>query len=251
MPLALLRQGAEDLGVALALLTRLPLPKLREAAFRRQAQAGWAFPLVGLAVAALAALVGRGALLLGLPAEVAAGLVLAAMAAMTGAMHEDGLADTVDGFWGGQSRERRLEIMKDSMIGSYGALALVLSAGLRWMALAELLPLGWGGLVCAACLSRAVLPGLMTALPPARAGGLSRAVGVPGVWASLVAAGIGLGLGLAAVGLTALGAAVAAGLAAVALGALAKARIGGQTGDVLGAAQQVAEIAVLLVLLAG
>ncbi len=60
---------------------------------------------------------------------------LGLLAMMTGAMHEDGLADTVDGFWGGWTVQRRLEIMKDSHIGSYGVIALVLSLGLRWMAL--------------------------------------------------------------------------------------------------------------------
>ncbi|MFC4670034.1 adenosylcobinamide-GDP ribazoletransferase [Seohaeicola nanhaiensis] len=237
--------------VALALLTRLPLPRLPATAFARQARAAWAFPLAGLAVGVLAAGAGWGALALGLPAGVAAGLVLAVQVAATGAMHEDGLADVADGFWGGYDRDRRLEIMKDSATGSYGVLALILSLGLRWAALAALLPVTPAAVIGVACLSRAFLPGLMTALPPARAGGLSRSVGVPGLGVSLVALVLGGALALAFIGVGAVGAVLAAGLAVGALALVARAKIGGQTGDVLGAAQQVAEIAVLLVLVGG
>ena len=97
----------------------------------------------------------------------------------TGAMHEDGLADTVDGLWGGWTRDRRLEIMKDSHIGTYGVLALIVSAGLRWSVLAGLLTLGAGPVVAIAVLSRASMPALMAALPNARGDGLAHKVGAP------------------------------------------------------------------------
>lgn len=245
------RRLIRDPLVALALLTRLPLPRLPAAAFARQARAGWAFPLAGLTVGLLAAGVGWGALGLGLPAGIAAGLVLAVQIAVTGAMHEDGLADVADGFWGGYDRDRRLEIMKDSATGSYGVLALILSLGLRWGALAALLPVMPGAVIGVACLSRAFLPGLMTALPPARAGGLSRSVGVPGWGVSLFALALGVSLALALIGVPAVGAALAAALAVCVLALVARAKIGGQTGDVLGTAQQLAEIAALLVLVGG
>ena len=238
-----------DIAVACVLLTRLPMPPLAGAVFDRQARAAWAYPLAGLAVAALATAVGALALAIGLGAGVAAGLVLLTQIALTGAMHEDGLADTADGLWGGFDSTRRLEIMKDSAIGTYGVLALALSLGLRWVALAALIPAGFGPVLAAAVLSRALLPALMTALPAARRGGLSQSVGVPGWDTSGVAIVIALGLALVSVGIPALGALLAAVIGCAGLAALARARIGGQTGDILGAAQQVGEILVLLVLL--
>ncbi|MFT7596440.1 MAG: adenosylcobinamide-GDP ribazoletransferase, partial [Paracoccaceae bacterium] len=136
--------AVSDVAVAFVLLTRLPLPTLPDHAFARQAHAAWAFPLVGLVVALLAGGMGWAALRLGLPASIAAGLVLGAQIMLTGAMHEDGLADTADGLWGGFNADRRLEIMKDSAIGTYGVLALILSLGLRWAALTLLLPISPG-----------------------------------------------------------------------------------------------------------
>lgn len=234
-----------DFPVALVLLTRLPLPHLPRAAFAAQARAVWAFPLVGLVVAVIAGGVGWAGLALRLPVWGAAGLVLAAQILLTGAMHEDGLADTADGFWGGLTPARRLEIMKDSAIGSYGVLALILSLGLRWGALTALVPLGPGPLIAAAAVSRAGLPLLMR-LPNARGSGLSQSVGRPG----LVPCGAGLVIGCAVAGAATGGQfiapALAAALALATLAALARARIGGQSGDVLGAGQQLAEIALLL-----
>ena len=105
---------AGDAIAALGLLTRLPLPGR---ASHRGAEAAWAWPLAGLTVALLAAvLVGIGGWI-GLPVTLCAGLLIVAMVVMTGALHEDGLADVADGFWGGFTTERRLEIMKDSRTG--------------------------------------------------------------------------------------------------------------------------------------
>ncbi len=235
-----------DVPVALALLTRLPLPVLPAGAFARQARAGWAFALVGVVVALGAGGVGWAALALGLGPWSAAGLALATQIALTGAMHEDGLADTADGLWGGHECARRLEIMKDSHIGTYGVLALVLSAGLRWGALAALVPLGPLPLIAAAALSRGALPLLMTALPNARGSGLSQSVGRPGAVPGFAALGLGLGIALLCTGAALVGPALGAALAVMALAAIAQRKIGGQTGDVLGAAQQLAEIALLL-----
>lgn len=238
--------AATDPLVALALLTRLPLPVLSDAAFARQAQAAWAYPLVGLVVALPASVLAVAALWAGLPVTAAAGLLLAAQIALTGAMHEDGLADVADGFWGAFDRTRRLEIMRDSRIGTYGVLALILSVGLRWVALTALLQTGFGAVIAAACLSRAGLPALMTLLPPARPDGLSVSVGIPGRRASLVALTLGVALALSAAGAAVIGPAIAGVAVLGATGLLARARIGGQTGDVLGAAQQVTEVTVLL-----
>ncbi|TDK51733.1 adenosylcobinamide-GDP ribazoletransferase [Antarcticimicrobium luteum] len=242
---------SRDILLALVLLTRLPLPRLPEAAFARQARAGWAFPLAGLAVAAPACALGALAARAGLPPAVAAGLVLAAQVMLSGAMHEDGLADSADGLWGGMTPARRLEIMKDSRVGSYGVLALILSVGLRWSALAGLAAAGaWGAVLAAAILSRAGLPALMTALPHARENGLSRAVGRPGRGPAWAAVALALIAALILTGAATLAAALWAGLAVAGTGALARARLGGQTGDILGAAQQLAEIAALISFLA-
>jgi adenosylcobinamide-GDP ribazoletransferase len=247
------RPRPRHIGVALALLTRLPLPRLPDGAFADQAASGWAWPLAGIATAAPAAVAGALALAAGLPPAAAAGIVLAVQIAATGAMHEDGLADTADGLWGGFTPARRLEIMRDSRIGSYGVLALILGIGLRWAALTGLMATGqWiGALLAAAVLSRAVLPGLMTVLPPARPAGLSGSVGIPGRAVSLTALALGSALALACAGVAVALPALAAGLAVAGLARLARVRIGGQTGDILGAAQQVAETVLLLGLLAG
>lgn len=239
-----------DPALALGLLTRLPV---RVTQTGRGARAAWAWPLAGALLGALAALAGWAALALGLPAPVAALLALATLVTLSGALHEDGLADSADGLWGGWTRERRLEIMRDSRIGSYGVIALALSLALRAVALSTLFEAGPGaaaaGLIAAAMLSRAAMAGAMAALPHARETGLARMQGRPP--APTVALGAALSLAAAAVlaGLPGLVAGLAAALAAAALARLAMARIGGQTGDILGAAQQLAEIAALLCLL--
>ncbi|MFW8594809.1 adenosylcobinamide-GDP ribazoletransferase [Cribrihabitans neustonicus] len=240
-----------DVLLALTLLTRLPLPHLPPHAFQRQARAVWAFPLAGLTVALPAALLAWLALALDLPAAVAAGLALTVQVLLSGAMHEDGLADTADGLWGGSDRARRLEIMKDSRIGAYGVIALILSFGLRWTALAALLPLtGSWVLLALAMMSRAAMPPLMAALPNARGEGLSRRVGRPPALTCGLGVLLALALSLPLIGAAAIGTAMGMAAAALGLGVLAKAKIGGQTGDILGASQLLAEIAGLLTLLA-
>jgi adenosylcobinamide-GDP ribazoletransferase len=242
---------AKDILLALVLLTRLPLPHLPAAAFERQARAVWAFALAGLAVALPAAVLAALALAVGLPATIAAGLALATQVMLTGAMHEDGLADTADGLWGGFDRPRRLEIMKDSRIGAYGVIALILSVGLRWSALSALMALaGVWPLVALAMLSRAMMPALMSWLPHARDTGLSQSVGRPRALPCGVAVLLAALLSLPLIGAMALPVLIAMGAATAGLGLLARAKIGGQTGDILGASQQLAEIAGLLCLLA-
>ena len=234
-----------DLRAAFALLTRLPLPP--PATFPTP-PACWAWPLAGAVVSGLAA----GGAMLGLaagltPGLAAAGALMIATLA-TGALHEDGLADCADGFWGGWTRERRLEIMKDSQIGSYGVLALILVTLARWSALSGLLAEGqWPALIAAGLLSRVPMAALMAALPNARGSGLSASVGRPGTGQAALAAGLGLAGALALTGASALALALAVTATTLALAALAHRKIGGQTGDVLGASQQLGELAALSV----
>ncbi len=240
-----------DIALALVLLTRLPLPRLPETAFARQARAAWAYPVAGLVVGALACGVAWIAISAQLPPFAVAALLVAMLIITTGAMHEDGLADTVDGLWGGFSADRRLEIMKDSHIGTYGVLALLLSQLLRIAAVMALLGAGLLTGVLVACLfSRALMPALMRALPNARRSGLSHSVGAPPLAGVLGGIGLAVLLSLLLLGSQAFIPMICAMITAGIVARLAKVKIGGQTGDILGATQQVAEITFLLALAA-
>ena len=245
---------AEETAAATLFLTRVPIrwrgpwpPDLSARALR-------AFPVVGLGIGLLGGLVYGTAVLLGLPALPAAVVTVAVGVALTGAMHEDALADTCDGLGGGQDRDAKLRIMRDSRLGAYGAVALVLALLARVAALAALagpLPV-LAALAAAEAGSRSIVVLVATGLAPARSDGLAadlqrlhprRAVApvVVAVAVAVVALGPTVGLGALVIG----------GLAALAVAAIARAQLGGHTGDVLGAVQQVALIAMLLAATAG
>jgi adenosylcobinamide-GDP ribazoletransferase len=231
---------------ALSLLTRLPLPALPHP---QGAEAAWAWPLVGVVIGTLNAVVAAVLLWFHVPVAITAAAVLGANAILTGALHEDGLADTADGFFGGWTRERRLEIMKDSHIGSYGTLALIVTALARWSALAVVLTGPIWALIAVAALSRAPMAAVMAALPNARGRGLAQSVGRPD--RDAVAIAMVLAFFVAAVMTGVAAALIMVAVVAVMTGVLAltaQSRIGGQTGDVLGASQQLAEVAALTVL---
>ena len=257
------RGALDDLAACLRFYSRLPVPQLPGEADPHRTpdftRAPRMLPLAGLLLALPAALSLAADWWIGLGPFLAATLAVAVAVLTTGALHEDGLADVADGFGGGASIERRLEIMRDSRIGAYGGVALVLALALRIGALATLLDrTGFAAataLVLAASLSRVAALAPMALLPPARPGGLSASVGTPSRTTLATALALGLVLALLALplGLSALG--VALTMALVALAALtvtwvAEKKIGGQTGDVIGACQQVAEIAGLLGLVA-
>lgn len=234
-----------DLAAALGLLTRLPVAVDGTRAAERGAASAWAYPLVGVFLAAILASATAVMLWAGIPAGIVAALVLTGAVVMTGAMHEDGLADTADGLWGGWGRNRRLEIMKDSHIGVYGVCAIALSLLIRWLALVVIVSSGhyWAAFVTVGAVSRAGIVVLMGALPNARDSGLSRDVGRPAaktVWLAVaIGAATALISGFAWV-------VVAVAVTALICGLIARAKIGGQTGDILGATQQVTEIAALI-----
>ena len=242
---------ASDFALALALLTRLPV---HVSSFDRGARAAWAYPLVGLVLGGLAATAGFLGHWLGFGPAINALISLAVLVVLTGAMHEDGLADTADGFWGGWDPARRLEIMKDSHIGTYGVIALFFGLSARWLALWMLyeasLAAAFTGLIAAAILSRAVLPSLMAGLPNARASGLSHSTGRCPARTAWLAAGLSIGFYFLLLGASVFSAAALAVIAGLAMARIARAKIGGQTGDVLGATQQVTEIAILFTLVA-
>jgi adenosylcobinamide-GDP ribazoletransferase len=209
-------------------------------------------PVVGLIVGLPGALALWCAAAAGLPALMAAGIALAVTALATGGFHEDGLADSFDGLGGGRSVERRLEIMRDSRIGSFGGTALILGLLLRASGIAGLLQgLGpWGAalvMVAAAILSRTLAQLPMTVLPPARIdGAAATAWPVPAVFAAGViqaATTAGLLCHIAGAGLAAPAAGALAGLGLAGLMTVwAWRTIGGHTGDIAGACQQLAEI---------
>jgi adenosylcobinamide-GDP ribazoletransferase len=242
-----------DALVALGFLTRLPVGVGVGAIGGDLASAARAFPLAGLLVGVLSALAYALAVKLGLTALLAGALAVAAGIAVTGALHEDGLADFADGLGARGGPAAKLAAMRDSHLGVFGALALMLGLLLRVVALAALTEPGAVacGLIAAHAGSRALLPWIMQRETPARPDGLAVAAGRPGNGAVIAAMVLGFVIMLLAVGfwpavLAALLAAVASWLAAL----LARRQVGGVTGDVLGAIQQVAEIVILLSLVA-
>ena len=162
-----------DLRMAASFVTILPVASSKPAADGAVARATWALPVAGLLVGLAGALVYKVASRFGLAPNLAALLALAATTIITGALHEDGLADTADGLGGGRTRERKLEIMRDSRIGTYGVCALILSFGLRWSALAAIAnPWAVALALCAAhTAARAGLPAFMSQVAPARPDG--------------------------------------------------------------------------------
>lgn len=243
--------------LAAAFLTRLSVDQADgtdDAAPTDLTETMWLFPIVGFGVG------GGGAIVLALlswasvPTAVAATLAVGLVVWLTGALHEDGLADLADGFGGGGTREQKLEIMRDSRIGAYGMLALAVVIITKVAALAAIAAVdigaAVGALIAATTWSRSMFAPTMRWLPPARDDGLGTLAGTPDEGATWK--GLALGALLATLVLiTPAGSGVlivliAGGLGAFAVGWLALQQIDGYTGDVLGGAQQVSEAAVLI-----
>jgi adenosylcobinamide-GDP ribazoletransferase len=248
-PGALLHGLVRELEIIVILCTRLPLTHAKPIESGDIARASWAMPLAGALVGLIGAAVFWLTSAVGLPPFPAAALALVATLIATGCLHEDGLADTADGFGGGSNRERKLEIMRDSRIGTYGACALALSLILRWSALASIAdPAAVAmALIAAHAAARAPLPAFMRFVPLARSDGLAAATGRPpregaaaASFLGAIALGLCLGPGGVIIGLLLLL------LSAILMAWLSVRQIGGQTGDVLGALEQINEILVLL-----
>jgi adenosylcobinamide-GDP ribazoletransferase len=243
---------ARQLAVAFMLLTRLPVGRLLTlSAPPSLARVVWAFPLVGLVVGGAGGLVYWLAFRLGMPPLVAAVWALAACALVTGALHEDGLADTADGFGGGAEPARKLAIMRDSRIGGYGALALIFSVLIKAGALAALAhPASVAvALIVSSMLGRGFMIVLLLTLNPAREDGMGASVGKPGM--ATIGAAIALTALAAGLLLPFASAAIVLALAlvsAIGMAVLARRQIGGYTGDTLGACEQVIECVVLTAL---
>jgi adenosylcobinamide-GDP ribazoletransferase len=244
---------------AISFLSRLPIPSrfFSEDDGPLSATAR-TFPLAGLLIALPSALLIAGLVAIGAPPLVGGALIVALQVAITGALHEDGLADTADGLGAGHERERALEIMKDSRIGVFGAVALMLSLLTRAGAFAALVaqahPLAAALAVLGlAAASRAAMVWHWQALGPARKDGVAAGAGTPDETSTNWAIGIGVAVVVLCL-LSAFGVlAGALSLATIAIATAvftrhADARIGGHTGDTIGAAQQIAEVAGLVAL---
>ena len=243
--------------IALQFFTRIPIPAwvgFRDEWLNRSARY---FPLVGLVVGSVTAVVYVAAHALWVT-PVAVLLSMVAGILLTGAFHEDGFADVCDGFGGGHTPDRVLEIMKDSRVGAYGVIGAVCMLMLKWQALAALpahvVP---AALLLAHPLSRLASSALIWALPYARANGkakpLAQSMGLFDLCIGVALLILVVG-GLYLAGLFSLArcaaSAMVAGLCAWRMGRWFIRRIGGYTGDCLGAVQQVSELAIYLTLLA-
>ncbi|MFZ4877243.1 adenosylcobinamide-GDP ribazoletransferase [Janthinobacterium sp. Mn2066] len=242
--------------IALQFFTRLPIPRWVGFEPDWLQHASRYFPLVGLAVAAISSAVYLLASCF-LPSTVAVLLAVAAGIYLTGAFHEDGFADMCDGFGGGYTRERVLEIMKDSRIGAYGAIGILCLLAIKCVALASLPPAAVvAALLIAHPLSRLAAVSLIWCMDYARDEGKAKPMAqsmstgeftIATVCGLLPAIVCGI-LGIVAWSALLIAALVAAG-AAWWLGRTCQRRIQGYTGDCLGAVQQVAEVLIYLAIL--
>jgi adenosylcobinamide-GDP ribazoletransferase len=237
------------LVMAVRYLTIVPIPGWASAREGPGTAAGW-FPVVGLAIGAVVLVVDRAASAIFAPL-LAALITVAAWKILTGGLHLDGLADSLDGL-GGHDVEHRLALMRDGRIGAFGAIGLVLFLMLLIAAVSGIEPGARGGAVLAApVVGRTMPPVLGRIFPAARSGHGAAFRAQLGPVAPIAAPALALVIAFAALGVHGIVAlAVALGLA-LALGASMTRRLGGITGDVHGAAVELAEAAVLLTVAAG
>lgn len=241
-----------DIWAAFSLLTRIPIPVDHDEAGARGAIATWAYPVVGAALGAVAAFIGATAAAFGAPAGIVAALALATLVVLTGAMHEDGLSDCADGLGGGLDKAKRLEIMKDSRIGAFGATALGIALIARWSGIEALVDNGtlFRALIAVGAISRVPMVVAMFLMPNAKDDGLAAGVGLPPHTSVVAALVIGFVICMIATGWSGIFVFFWALVAATPLLVFARRLIGGVTGDILGGTQQLAEIAALAAVVA-
>ncbi|NKB51237.1 MAG: adenosylcobinamide-GDP ribazoletransferase [Rhizobiaceae bacterium] len=261
-----------DTRSSILFLSRLPVSYSAQTSRPDFSYSARCFAFAGLVIAIPAALILWITFNTGLPAPAVAILAVATMIIVTGALHEDGLADTADGFWGGHSKQRKLEIMRDSAIGTYGVLGLTVTIFLR-VAFYTYLIESLGGAAAAivlmanASLSRAAMLQPWMRLPPARPGpdadehsnpsggqkpasGLSARYGMPTsatmTWGTLAALPAVFMLIWNCGAVSALSALVGLQFCVLIMTRLSKTHIEGHSGDTLGATQQLSELGLLL-----
>lgn len=255
--MTLIGEFCDDVARSVAFLSRIPVPQRFFVNHDgRLTRAVRAFPFAGVLIALPTAFLAAILSALQANALFTAFLVIGVQALVTGALHEDGLGDTADGLGGGRDRDSALAIMKDSRVGTYGAVALILSFGIRVSALAAFLPLltptgAALALLGTAALSRTAMVWHWSRLPSARRDGVAAGAGAPEPPATFQALASGVILSLL-LSFAAGAPAAAILLALAAFGAIVPAfseivsrKLGGHTGDTIGATQQLTEIAVL------
>ncbi len=245
---AFLPARLDDIRLGMMTLTRLPMGKWPLQPDATLSRSIWTYPLAGAVVGALSGGAFLLATLARLPPPLCATLALVVNVLVTGSFHEDGLADFFDGIGGGQDRARKLEIMRDSRIGTYGAVALILSFLVRWAAISALvLPENvlavW---TAVGALSRAGIVVPLGLLSPARPDGLGVQAASPPTAAVLVAALVALAIAVFALHWHALPLFAVVLLISLFVTATADVQLGGFTGDVLGACALIGEAAALV-----
>lgn len=246
----------KDLIACVQFLSRLPIPDLIAIHDKPDfARCSRMFPITGFLIALPAVGIMIFLSILDVPPMVSAAITIIVQLAVTGALHEDGLADCVDGFGGGRTREDKLTIMKDSRVGAFGVAASVLVLILRFALLSAFLETSLLAAItaylAAQMLSRAVQVYFWQSLPPARPDGLAGSLGAPNSHATKSALATGI---IGALTLTLFGfqaASVFLGLVMtisglIAFRTLCKKQINGHTGDTIGAIQIISEIAFLI-----
>ncbi len=238
-----------DFLVASVFLTRLPLRLNFNYSMSAVGSASRCFPLVGLIVGGLSGAIFLGSQLLGMPLILAALLSLSAQVLLTGALHEDAIGDVADGFGGGADKSRKMEIMRDSRVGTYAVVTLILVLGLKAAAISSLKDayLAFSVLLSAAVVSRGMIVWAMYLLPSARADGLGASAGKPSLTACLWALAFSVLVPMATLNPFLGSIALLASFAgAFVMSMIAYRQIGGQTGDVLGSVQQISELFFLI-----
>lgn len=247
---AFLRRRIEELGLAAGLLTRIPLPAFKRRTRATLGTAFWAYPLAGALIGVLSAMAFWLSVAAGFSSTACAFLAIIASLIAGGAFHEDGLGDLWDGLGGGKTKEAKLKIMRDSRIGTYGALALLLTLGLQAEFIVNLqhytgLVPTIAAIIAAEIIARGAIALPLATLQPARKDGLGSLMTnmrpetyATGIAIAIVFAFVLLGLNS---GMLILGGAIGAGFVTL----LARTYLGGFTGDVLGATAVTARVTAL------
>ncbi|MCY4186159.1 MAG: adenosylcobinamide-GDP ribazoletransferase [Rhodobacteraceae bacterium] len=244
--LKLSKKIASDLAISLGLFTRIPVKSRVEHAILGTTV--WSWPIIGGMVGLVVGITAEVINSLEAPPELAALIVTTLLIFITGGFHEDGLADSFDGLWGGNTPEKRLEIMKDSRVGTFGVLSLIISIMFRWVLLTFLFESGFlvGPIIVVCVVSRSVLVPFMMILPSARKTGLSSSVGKIPHWSAVICLIISLLPIFLFLGPSGLIPVFFGLLIILPVYFLAKKLLQGQTGDVLGMLQQLVEIGILM-----
>ncbi|WP_088348364.1 MULTISPECIES: adenosylcobinamide-GDP ribazoletransferase [Rhodomicrobium] len=247
------RRRAEELGLAIGLLTRYPLPRFPTRSAATIGSAFWAYPLAGALIGIPAAIVLWLSVSAGFSATAAALLAMTAALIAGGGFHEDGLSDFWDGLGGGYEREEKLEIMRDSRIGTFGALALMLALGLQASFLVSLqhyagLAAVMAAMIAAETVARGAIALPVAYLDPARSDGLGASMGTLRQGALLGGIALAIVIPVLLLGTLAVALIVGALLGAGSVVLLAWYFLGGFTGDVLGASAVTARLAALAAL---